>query len=48
MKEYWKEKQEGVTMAYSRMKGIIPKDGMPKRNRGKRRKGKSGNYRKTP
>lgn len=43
-----KEKQEGVMMVYSRMKGIILKDGMPKRNRRKLRKGKSGCYRKTP
>lgn len=33
-------------MVYSRMKGIILKDGMPKRSRRKQRKGKSGYYRK--
>lgn len=43
-----KEKQEGVMMGYSRTKGIILKDGTPKRNRRKLRKGKSGYYRKTP
>lgn len=47
MKDYCKEKQEDVMMAYSRIKGVTLKDGKPERNRKKSRKGKLGYYRKT-
>lgn len=40
LKESWEEQQEDVMMEYSRMKGIILKDAMPKMNRRKPRKGK--------
>lgn len=42
LKESWEEKQEDVMMVYSKMKGIILEDAMPKMHRRKPRKGKSG------